>query len=139
MSREAGTPAVPGVGARARAIVAGQKTYSTGRVCRAGHSSPRYASSGVCVACSKERSGAEPAIISRDEARQRGLKRFWLGEPCRRGHRSPRLVSDGTCIECNRGWRQALARNKVVRQLCPHGSALPMLLDGRLIAARAIL
>jgi hypothetical protein len=41
---------------RADALAAGLKRFYTGRVCHAGHRAERYANSGVCCECAKERS-----------------------------------------------------------------------------------
>jgi hypothetical protein len=40
---------------RLAALAAGQKTFDTGKPCANGHSSPRYTSSGICVACNNLR------------------------------------------------------------------------------------
>lgn len=38
---------------RLQAIRMGEAFYSTGKPCRAGHISPRYASTGLCKACTQ--------------------------------------------------------------------------------------
>lgn len=43
---------------RNEAILAGLKTYHTGRPCHKGHDALRYTSTGNCVECNKEKSGA---------------------------------------------------------------------------------
>lgn len=44
---------------RSMALAAGVKLYRTGKACRAGHYGPRYAKSGDCVQCAKDRAAAQ--------------------------------------------------------------------------------
>lgn len=56
---------------RAAAKAAGAKTFDTGRPCKNGHVSPRYAGDGKCVACIAERNAArnsDPEFVEQNRA-----------------------------------------------------------------------
>lgn len=96
---------------RAAALEARTSHYYTGLNCAHGHRAPRYATSGNCTDCQKQR-----AVRRRGATAKR--KRFddntyTTGRPCIRGHVAPRRFSNGNCIECDREKYEAkYARHK---------------------------
>lgn len=85
---------------RAEALASGALHYYTGRSCCRGHKAARWASSGNCLACLKER---HPRRRSTAEKRKRlDDNTYTTGRPCIRGHLAPRRFSNGNCLECDR-------------------------------------
>jgi len=111
---------------RQQAIEQGLKKYFTGKPCKYGHLSARYAS-GPCIECelsnrqkSYERSNIRrrlktkmkkdrelatakalnPNAVSYEEAKKRGDKYYFTGKPCAKGHISWRFVSAKKCTDC---------------------------------------
>lgn len=89
-------------GKRSEALEKGSLYYYTGRACSYGHKFPRYASSGACLVCLREK-GARGRRRSELERRKRvDDNTYTTGRPCIRGHMAPRRFSNGNCIECDR-------------------------------------
>jgi len=92
------------------AMALGVAFFYTGKPCRNGHFSHKYASSGNCVQCIEERRGVvfknnigrisiENAALA-NKAMQEGFTVYASETPCPKGH-TKRFVSSNNCAECN--------------------------------------
>ncbi|MAK71175.1 MAG: hypothetical protein CMF19_03890 [Idiomarinaceae bacterium] len=99
----------------------GLKFYFTGRPCKNGHISPRYAKGpGVCKECNTLKSSPEKLkkqrqeyvakleaemgrkIMTRKEAEKAGQRFYFNGKPCPNGHLTERFLPDGHCVICHK-------------------------------------
>lgn len=90
--------------ARVDAKKLGFMFYQSSKPCLAGHTAPRFTSTGNCKQCTFERSAVSKVkapIMERFEARQNGLKYYRSGEPCHFGHTCARSTRTGKCVQCH--------------------------------------
>jgi hypothetical protein len=107
---------------RDAAVRSGAKTY-LGSPCTHGHAGERYASTGQCVECARqryrERSSAPGATPETDAlpagralAKSLGASRYMAEQPCRYGHAPIRYTSNGHCVACALDRSAALRLNQ---------------------------
>lgn len=96
------------------AVAACAKRYFTGKPCRDGHVSERWAASGVCCECEAGRPRLKftalqqvknkPTVTSpyrtRAEALAAGGTRYFTGDACLAGHIAERMSANGCCRAC---------------------------------------
>ena len=106
---------------KAEARDKGLPRYFTGKPCKNGHISPRYANgSGICIECNRLKSSPEKLkkqrqkyvskleaemgrkIMTRQEAEKAGHRFYFNGKPCSNGHLSERLLPYGHCVICHK-------------------------------------
>lgn len=101
----------PASAVQARSL--GEMYYYTGKPCRNGHLSLKYASSGNCAKCIEERRGTVEINLrgkssKRSEENQRlaeqalacGMTTYKPSSPCKHGHLE-RYVGTNNCVACN--------------------------------------
>ena len=103
-----------------QALAFGLKRYSTGKPCKYGHQSERYAATGICVQCVRNRKGwnRKPLdvvfygpFIDRETAQAQGLNQFFTAAVCKKGHLSTRYTNGSGCVQCAKArankWKKA--------------------------------
>ena len=85
-----------------------------GDPCPKKHPSPRYVSTGACMACQKLRNSEvlrkreqKTHQCTREEAVKNGYAFYNTGKPCRNDHIGPRALVSGQCVQCR---DEAIAR-----------------------------
>ena len=99
---------LPATAAGAKAL--GVPFFYTGKPCRHGHLSHKYASSGNCVQCIEEKRGivfqnnigrmSPENMALADKAMQNGFSVYKSSTPCPNGH-TTRFVGGNNCVQCN--------------------------------------
>ena len=107
----------PFVKNRHQAQALGLERYSTGKPCKYGHHSERYAATGICIQCARNRKTWNRKVeglvygpfISQQEANEQGLKHFYNGDACKKGHVSIKYANGSGCAQCAieraKGWK----------------------------------
>jgi hypothetical protein len=106
---------------QAEAREKGLKFYFTGKPCKNGHISLRYANgAGICKECNTLKSSPEKLkkqrqeyvakleaemgrkIMTRQEAEKAGQRFYFNGKRCPNGHLAERFLPDGHCVICHK-------------------------------------
>lgn len=99
------------------ALSLGIQRYYTGKPCKHGHDSERYAKTGICVECTRGRKDWNRKVdglvygpfISQRQAQEQGVKHFYNGEACKKGHVAAKYANGSGCVQCAieraKGWK----------------------------------
>lgn len=107
---------MPDIISRREAVALNRKRFYTGRLCKYGHDSERYTTTGNCIACANPKlqpgelpppleqfrlaNGRVVELISQEQAHSMSRPIYFTGQPCNEGHMAERNTKSGRCLEC---------------------------------------